>query len=536
MPCSHSKNRKIALARVASLILICIGAVINLQAASPPKGPAIHVFDGKTSLQPIREWIALGPFLKGPDAQYSKDFLTSLGGEAKARLTTSTTLKVLQPDGKSATLKSKLVRGAESGFIGISEAIAVDKQRVAYLYTTVWSDRPRKIYCLYGSGEGSRMWFNGQLAHEKSGSGTFKPHSERFPLTLRKGANDLLLKLDQNDGPWFASLGLVSGSEVRQRRSPITAHRKKWGPSAALRSKQRNVTFSILQPVLASLPLSGNNPQAAKDILGDKPLKVRWFDARMREVDAITTPGRYTAYAEASMPDGSKVRRALTCFYRPANWDYSKTDYRAYGQDIQPYTIKDIWEANQDGAILLAGLSEVRPLGHKPTQLDSLWMMQEDYQLALKRKILAEQGLMRSYPPLRPPRKHAGAPATILHQGTAAQAGMTDDAPERIRAACQTWLKAGGQPFTVMVARHGVVFFHEAFAAGSGVTLQTKFHIASLTKGPPPPPPGGTDDDPVPRPGSDSSGRSGGPVPARFSRYRQACFDHAPPGDAHRRF
>ena len=72
-----------------------------------------------------------------------------------------------------------------------------------------------------------------------------------------------------------------------------------------------------------------------------------------------------------------------------------------------------------------------------------------------------------------------------LHEGRPAEAGFTDDASDRIRSVCTQWYNDSGEPFAVLIARNGVVFFHEAFgqnAYGIPVTVETPMFMASITK------------------------------------------------------
>jgi len=136
----------------------------------------------------------------------------------------------------------------------------------------------------------------------------------------------------------------------------------------------------------------------------------------------------------------------------------------------------------EGGASLLAWLHELKPGQVTADPMESPGVRNEDYHLRLKLKLA---GLSDNVRPLAPPTTRAGSPAAVLHAGTAAEAGVKPDAKEKIDAACRKWAEDSGEPFTVLVARNGVIVTHEAFGeASEGVPLTLEFRneVASITK------------------------------------------------------
>ena len=116
---------------------------------------------------------------------------------------------------------------------------------------------------------------------------------------------------------------------------------------------------------------------------------------------------------------------------------------------------------DEAGIVLFAGLAGAKPLGRPALTTESMAVLNEDLHFALKRKL---QGLENKLRALKPARKRA-TPAPVLRQGTMAEAGMSPDAATRIRAICKAWADDSGEPFVVLVARHGVIVIHEAFGS-----------------------------------------------------------------------
>jgi CubicO group peptidase (beta-lactamase class C family) len=145
--------------------------------------------------------------------------------------------------------------------------------------------------------------------------------------------------------------------------------------------------------------------------------------------------------------------------------------------DVLPRTAID----SENGAILLAGLAEFKPLGRPARFVESAAVLNDDYHLALKLKL---QGLQRRVRTLKPPRRR-DPPALILHEGSLTEAGMSPDARDKIDELCRAWAEDTNEPFVTLVARHGIIVTHEAFGRdGSNKPISKDYRcwLASITK------------------------------------------------------
>jgi hypothetical protein len=244
-----------------------------------------------------------------------------------------------------------------------------------------------------------------------------------------------------------------------------------------------------------------DRPLVAQRALGGHELRVRWFDGALNEVTTAESPGRYAFYAEATTPDGMIVRRASTVYCRPKNWfgwserpearlDFIPVDgvsRRAWSEHedaIAAFAGRIVLQSilrQQEGAVLMAYLHEMKATGKEPELTDSPIIRDHDFHLALKRKILGIDG---TYPLLKAPRKTKGNKATVLREGTEQEAGFKPGTADRLRQVCTTWFEASGEPFVVLVARRGVIILHEPFGQWEwgSLTRETPTEMASLTK------------------------------------------------------
>ena len=231
------------------------------------------------------------------------------------------------------------------------------------------------------------------------------------------------------------------------------------------------------------------------------PLRARWFDAKFHETTGPLAPGRWGVRVEGLAPNGMPLRRSLTFYARPPFflWYSAPKDF-SFPPQPGPIS-KEVWRENQaeidalgrdmmadainrspSTAIMLSAWGETtETLGREPTSLESAVEQDRAYHLALKLHLTGRDADARALPaPLR-----LEKPATVLHKGTAAEAGMKPDTRRRLDDLCRRWAEATGEPFTVLVARHGVVVLHGAYGKGEDgnpVGLDYRGDIASITK------------------------------------------------------
>ncbi len=94
--------------------------------------------------------------------------------------------------------------GARRGTINLIEAVGNAQDAVAYLRAKVWSPRAQKATLQLGSDDGVKVWLNGKLAHANNAARGVTPDEDKVEVSLRQGANDLLLKVTNGGGDWGA--------------------------------------------------------------------------------------------------------------------------------------------------------------------------------------------------------------------------------------------------------------------------------------------------------------------------------------------
>ncbi len=108
--------------------------------------------------------------------------------------------------------------------INLDKIIGGDN-RIAYLRTTVVSDKPQKAQVRLGSDDGVKVWLNGELVHANNAARGCNPGDDKFEVSLEKGPNPVLVKVTNGGGDWAFCMELVrpdgealSGIEIEVSR------------------------------------------------------------------------------------------------------------------------------------------------------------------------------------------------------------------------------------------------------------------------------------------------------------------------------
>lgn len=476
-----------------------LGAVACLAAAAASAAPSIT-----TSSQPgaVKEWVVVGPFagstLSKPEANgatrsgFNTDYLSSIGGEAKAKLV---------PGQKIGETTCRRVKASSDGIVDLAKLFGELTNSTAYAFVQIDSPQAKELICFFGSDDWAKVWLNGELVLEawKGEGRPLNPQEDRLTLKLKPGLNNLLVKVDQSSGPWALSLRKVSQKQIDQ----LAKEAQKAQALKSVMGMQLTCEPSVFDKT--GFPyVNWEKPELLQSVYGKIETRpVRWFNTRMEEVTKPTESGRYMAYLEAKLPDGSLLRRSCTAVCVDPGWHpwMGSESYRVQAPQLNNLKLPEgVWSRyqatinaafgqqvaedfffKQFGGILLAGLMEAQPGTDPVGQLDWPVTMHQDKQLAMKLKILGQAG---KYAELKKPAELT-VPAPVLEMGTPESARMAPECVPAIRAACQQWWDATKIPFTVVVARDNKVFYSEPFGTdpkGKPLDMDAKLGLASLTK------------------------------------------------------
>jgi hexosaminidase len=163
----------------------------------------------------FREWLMITPFENVEAKQFSEtDFLLEMGGERKA------VPKVTQEFFYNGN-KHRWSRTASpyQDVVNLAETFPMQKNNtVVYAFSTIDSPKDTVVDALIGCDDGAEIFINGDSRFHELSPGRFKIDEFPFSLPLKRGVNNLMLKIYQKEGKWEFSFRL-SDCEVRNRKN-----------------------------------------------------------------------------------------------------------------------------------------------------------------------------------------------------------------------------------------------------------------------------------------------------------------------------
>ncbi len=465
------------------------------------------VFGESTQIPPIIKWLVVGPFpnpkttTPQPEGATRTGFASDyLGGEATAVLTLGGSYSFSSPDGATQEVVVQSAIADAQGKVDLAAIYQNADHAIGYAFATLVVDQDQQGAFFFGSDDWAKVWVNGKKVYSawKGEARSLAPKEEHFTTDLKKGENQILVKIDQNTGPWSFSL-IPTTPEIIQERTRQIEQAKILTDfmNTDIQCRDRN---GYIREDNTFPELVWKDPEVVQKAMGDVPLSVHWYNADLKEVTCPVEPGRYLGEVEGKATNGKMIRRMVCAFRTPDNFYFFWPPFKISIEPRDNFAIsRQVWIEQQGtisktahwlliesllqkpmGAILFSGLYDLKPLGHEPGQFETPEALHQDISLELKKKIL---GISKTTP-LSPASTKLGTPSPVLHEGTLSEAGMKDNAPELIDGACTNWHNKTNLPFTILVARHGVIGYHQAYGNPGNLEnpLENRYELASLTK------------------------------------------------------
>ncbi len=152
----------------------------------------ITQFEGKAF---VKNWLLLGPFAAKENQAHSKEFPPERDPVDLKK----------EYDARKGKIRWKEYR-AKEGRINLVEAFALkgDEARDAVGYAVCWvqCDKEKMAVLATGSDDGIKVWINRGIVHDKAVARTAEPSSDRTPVRLKAGWNEVLVKIDNRAADW----------------------------------------------------------------------------------------------------------------------------------------------------------------------------------------------------------------------------------------------------------------------------------------------------------------------------------------------
>ena len=158
--------------------------------------------------RPIEAWHLLGPI--------------ALDAEPPIHPSEPGDLVAMVAGTNGASLGWKLARGdAEHGMIDLLRVYESDSTKQAiYGLAEVESPTARRARLMVGCDDRLDVWVNGDLVHQIGGNHSYSADMERFPVELKAGKNQVLIRSENDGGDWKFSAAVTQPGDYHFLEGP----------------------------------------------------------------------------------------------------------------------------------------------------------------------------------------------------------------------------------------------------------------------------------------------------------------------------
>ncbi len=149
----------------------------------------------------IKDWLVCGPFSNEMGQGIDTDFLIEHGGETN--IIPSSSIHHSSTSVPSGKVSWRKIKADNSGKLDFREHLQPNQMNVAYAFAVIKCDRETYALLKTGSNDRLKVWINGKLVHFCSQPRAGGPDDDFIPVSLQKGENLLLAKVDQIGGGWW---------------------------------------------------------------------------------------------------------------------------------------------------------------------------------------------------------------------------------------------------------------------------------------------------------------------------------------------
>ncbi len=105
------------------------------------------------------------------------------------------------------------IENKQSGYIDFTKLFRESDVGVAYARGTIELTQDHQVKIGIGSNDGVRLWVNGNMVFDNQVARKAEPNQDVLTVNLKKGKNDLLLKIDQTGGGWGFFFTVIEGGQ-----------------------------------------------------------------------------------------------------------------------------------------------------------------------------------------------------------------------------------------------------------------------------------------------------------------------------------
>jgi uroporphyrinogen decarboxylase len=156
----------------------------------------------------IDAWHVVGPFRSPAPGQVSLDMPTPVEAAFGERGAGRVYLGAAYQAAGEA-LPWRPATANVNGIVDLDACLGRAEWACAYGYVEVESPRDQAVTFEFGSDDGIKVWLNGEVVHVNEVQRACQAAVDRVPVRLRRGANRLLVKIDNYISGWGFTVGYV---------------------------------------------------------------------------------------------------------------------------------------------------------------------------------------------------------------------------------------------------------------------------------------------------------------------------------------
>ena len=207
-----------------ALLIFIISSEVNGQGAAPVNGYGKATYNVATAGKYMRSWLIAGPFHVTTDSfdadesaqqqAFNADFTSNLHSVPGQPLPSfNSTAKHI--NWQSVSQKDDIIN---------LDSIYRSKDFVyAYALAEIKTDKPVSVMLGVGSDDGIKIWHNGKLVHNNWIPRAVAKDDDLVPLSLEKGSNILLMRIQDIKGGWAFTARLLDKSALSDQLTNATS-------------------------------------------------------------------------------------------------------------------------------------------------------------------------------------------------------------------------------------------------------------------------------------------------------------------------
>jgi hypothetical protein len=174
-------------------------------------------------LEPVRnyipEWMIVGPFINKRDSDILRYGIDSIYPPEK-NVDLNAVYKGV--DGKDIIWKR--FQTPPGGYFSLWDKVVPYEFVISYAFTYVYSPKDISVPFFIGSDDGSKVFLNGEEVYRFLDVRVSEPDQDTIQLALKKGWNELLLKIENNFGGYsFYSRIRDNDNKLKYSLDPVLA-------------------------------------------------------------------------------------------------------------------------------------------------------------------------------------------------------------------------------------------------------------------------------------------------------------------------